>query len=343
MNNSTSLNSTNLTNSSDFGIFFQASGVVHIVLVVIPVLVIGPVVLGIFVSSKKLRDPVSVVYICTSTICIVGPLTYGLLMDLSLITNLDFWGSCDSRIPRAFWITFVAFQFQLVASNALLSCVQYVTIRWGTRKLSNCAALLVFFILFVIAFLGSMIHLIGPIEERIWGSLCRHPDGDSIPVLLVAIGIITFGLFTAPPVILVVLFSVLTALHIRKKVTMNNKPVKAVDKVVLIWTFAVIILRILPNCVIFASIGTETEPVNSVVFVWAWCGVYSVELSNPLFLFLALLLHKKARTTCLSKVKNICQKLHFKRFTSKVVPSGGPTLKSRQHYASVRVTVHCSK
>ncbi len=307
MNNSTLNNSClSLANCSDVAVFYIASGVLHILLVIIPVLVIGPIVLGILISNKKLRDPVSVLYICTATLCVIGPLTYGLLMDLSLITTVQIFGSCDSKSPRIFWILFSTFQAQQLASNALLSSVQYVTTRWGKKKVSTRAVLGIFFTLLVVIFLANMINLIGATKvKHIRGSYCRHP-GPEVPYAYALVITVTIGIFTIPPFILVVVFSILTTVHIKKHTINNRQSVKTVLKIVLIWTFTVIFLRFLPILILILGIDTISTPI-SVVLVRSWYGIYSVELSNPLFLFLALFLHKTVRVTFLNKVKRICQ------------------------------------
>ncbi len=323
MNNYTLNNSClSLANCSDVAVFYIASGVLHILLVIIPVLVIGPIVLGIFISNKKLRDPVSVLYICTATLCVIGPLTYGLLMDLSLITTVQIFGSCDSKNPRTFWILFSTVQSHLLASNALLSSVQYVTTRWGKKKVSTRAALGIFFTFLVVIFLANM-NLIGLTEEEhVRGSLCRHP-GQDVPYAYALITMFTFGVFTVPPFILVVVFSILTAVHIKKNTINDGKSVKTVMKIVLIWTFTVIFLRFLPILVIFLGFDTTSTPI-SVILARSWYGIYSVELSNPLFLFLALFLHKTVRVTFLNKIKikKICPMFKCKKIANKISPSG---------------------
>lgn len=320
--NSSALNISCLTlaNCSDVAEFYVALGALHILLVIIPVLVIGPIVLGIFISNKKLRDPVAFLYICTATICIIGPLTYGLLMDLTLITTLEVFGSCDTKSPRTFWILFSTFQSQLLACNALLSAVQYFTIKWG-RKVTIRAVMGIFFFLFVVIFLCNMIHLVGASkEEHIRGSLCRHP-GETVPYAYALVTLFTIGVLTIPPFILVVVFSILTAVHIKKNTIKNGQPAKTVLKIVLIWTFTVIFLRCLPILVILLGFDTTITPI-SVILVRSVYGIYSVELSNPLFLFLALFLHRTVRITFLDKIKKICQMIKSKMFANKVSPSG---------------------
>ncbi len=68
-----------------------ACGVAHLLLVVIPAAIMGFFALAIILSDKKLRDPASILLVCITIQCILGPLAYGLLTDLGLITNVPFW------------------------------------------------------------------------------------------------------------------------------------------------------------------------------------------------------------------------------------------------------------
>ncbi len=319
MNSTLNASCLNFTNCSDVAVFYQASGVLHILLVVIPVLVIGPIVLAIFISNKKLRDPISVLHICTAIICIIGPLTYGLLMDFSLITTVEVFGLCDSKNPRTFWILFGTFQSLLLATNSILSSVQYVTIKWGKQKVSTPCVLGIFFALLVIIFLANLIHLIGLTkEEHIRGSLCRHP-GSEVPYAYPLITMFSFGVFTIPPFALVVIFSIWTIIHIKKNTVDNGHSVRNVLKIVLLWTSSIIFLRFLPIFVIFLGFDTVNAPI-AIVVVRSWYGIYSIELANPLFLILTLFLHKTVRQTFLKKTKKMFGFKKVNKIASSILP-----------------------
>ena len=53
-----------------------ASGVTHLLLVVIPAAIMGSIALAIILSDKKFRDPASILLVCITIQCILGPLTY---------------------------------------------------------------------------------------------------------------------------------------------------------------------------------------------------------------------------------------------------------------------------
>ena len=57
---------------SEFANVYIGSGVVHLLLVVIPALVLGPLILSVLVSNKKLRDPTSILFMCITVVCTLG-------------------------------------------------------------------------------------------------------------------------------------------------------------------------------------------------------------------------------------------------------------------------------
>ena len=97
---------------------YVATGVAHIILVVIPTLILGSILLSLLLSNKKLRDPPSILFMCTTVLCMVGPVTYGLLMDISLITGFPLFGNCKAGTTPAFWSLFAMFTLQLIVSTA---------------------------------------------------------------------------------------------------------------------------------------------------------------------------------------------------------------------------------
>ena len=138
MNSSSNLSEfTNTTNPFlEDAHMFVGTGVAHLILVIIPTLILGPILLSVLLSEKKLRDPPSILFMCTTVLCMVGPVTYGLLMDISLITGLPIYGNCiTDDTPSIYWTFYALYTYQLSDSTAYLSVTQYITIRWSPNKL----------------------------------------------------------------------------------------------------------------------------------------------------------------------------------------------------------------
>ena len=306
MNNST-LNISCLNNpncsESDVAVLYQANGVLHILLVILPVLVMGPFILGIFFSNKKLRDSISVLHICTVMLCIIGPLTYGLLMDISLITNLKMFGSCDSRSTGIFWILFGTIQCQQYVTNALVSIVSYTIIKWK-KKISVSAVLGIFFSFLIVIFLFHLLYLVWPGEDNVRGSLCAHSIQDK-PYLYAVIALLQIGFLAIPPFVLVIVFSLSIVVYVKSN-TIENENLKRTLKFVLIST-SILCLRLLPILILIVGVIISIRSPFSLSLACTWYGVYSVELANPLYLFLTVLLQKTVRETFLRKIGRIFQ------------------------------------
>ena len=293
------MNSTNLTVALDFSEFtnvFIAIGVAHLLLVVIPSLILGPLILGVFISNKKQRDSVSILFMCITVVCILGPLTYGLLQDLSLITDFALLGPCEIFRGRLFWFSLAFFQVLLTISSAILVAVQYVTVRWG-KKLSIRGTILTFISFVFFVFLVSLTNLISLLDTNpdvvvVRGSLCyRTLALISVNIFLVQ-GLLVLSII-AISYIIVVLLSILIVKYIKRHTINNKKVVRDVLIIMVAFSTSIIIFRLVPvlRFVIMPNFNI-VENISLSFFL-----DYSIDFSYPLFLILTLFVHKTVRTT----------------------------------------------
>jgi len=90
---------------------FIATGVAHILLVILLSVIMGPTILRLLAANKLLKDPISIIYAAIVLLCVIGPSTYGFLMDISLISNQTVLGRCDRFAEhQVFWILATFFQ-----------------------------------------------------------------------------------------------------------------------------------------------------------------------------------------------------------------------------------------
>ena len=311
---------TNLTDQLDFTEYadiYKASGILHLLLVVIPVLTLGPLVVGLFASNKKFRDPASILFMCNTCVCILGPLTYGLLMDISLITDIPVLGSCEMFGGRIFWFQLVTYQLTLMVSNSITVVVQYITVRWGQKKLPIKLTVTLFFIVALLNFIVSFYNLQTEGTVPIRGSLC-HETGS----FLIS-GIITIFFILLPSAITVGMFSFLTVKYVKNNTIDNKKAVKDVGIIMVAMTISVIVFRFLPVVNFLAQSYGATEEVGAVV---SWILEYSADFSYPLFLILTLLVHKGVRNTLVERLKSVSY-ASVKQRSNRVVPATSTTIK----------------
>ena len=276
-----------------------ALGVAHILIVILPSLALGSTILSLLVANKHLRDPVSVLFGWTAVVCMVGPVSYALLMDISLITDEPMLGDCGTLSGGLYWSLFYAFHGLLIFLTALLSITQYVVIKHGTnssftsRRITAIVGLLT-----ITAVLISIPVAVGnkaSHPRKIRGSLCSRNE-DTRP-LLISILIIYLTHHVVPGV-LVVTFSVLSRHKVqRNALEGNGELVKAVTVMNILMILSVTVTRLLP----ILSFVIHAGNVNVLSFGLT----SSFELNYPICLLLTTILHKTIRENLIQKTKAI--------------------------------------
>ncbi len=294
-------NCCNVTESDDTeAAAYTATGVAHLILVVIPSLVLGTLILLPLLSNRKLRDPLSILFICITILCMVAPSTYGVLMDLSLITDKPLLGKCGTHTGEIFWVFYAIGHYQLLASTALVSVIVYFIIRWGQRNLSGFRIVVIFLVVLFMCLLGSLALFIPSFlapSIHVRGSLCAY-SGDGIKVLT-ALSYPSVLCYFVLPMSVIIVFSLLSFRYVKRHTIENYNPevIKAVLKLIAMITFSVIIFRLLAVLNVFITNSRHNPGLVQ------WIANYSVELSYPLFLLFIIAVHKTVKETLIKKLK----------------------------------------
>ena len=277
--------------------------VAHILLVVVPSLPLGVTMLLMLKAVE--RNPVTTLFACTTVVCMVGPLTHGLLMDISLITDRPVIGQCGTLSANVFWAVYLAVHLYLIMCATLISVTQYITIRFkngcgqGTKKWILPA----FFISVVIATLLSLPNLaVGIVGTcKIRGSVCIHTHPDvSVNLILYPSASISFLVYITS-VMTITVISVLTYKIVRREVIEGSNVKKSVLATVALMTVASVLFRLIPTINTAYSSGNVT--VNTRLYSHAVD--ISADLSYPLYLCLMLFVHKKLRNKLKEKAAHI--------------------------------------
>ena len=277
--------------------------VAHILLVVVPSLPLGVTVLLVLKAVE--RNPVTTLFACTTVVCMVGPLTHGLLMDISLITDRPVIGQCGTASSELFWLFIFGIHVCLLMCATLISVTQYIIIRFGNRRCLGTKrwSLIAFFILVVITILLSLPHLAAGIPGtcKIRGSVCiyTHPDV-SVNLILYPIASFTFLIFITS-VLTIIVTSVLTYKVVRREVIEESGVRKSVLATVALMTVASVLFRLIPA--INATYSSGNVTVNTRLYSHAVD--ISADLSYPLYLCLMLFVHKKLRNKLKEKAAHI--------------------------------------
>ena len=100
-NNNTENGRTNTSSDEELVTIYKAMGIADLIIVVIPTLVLASVVLYYLCRLMKTSGvkPVSLLFVFLAILCMLGPLSYGILWDISLITAVPVFGNCTAPHP----------------------------------------------------------------------------------------------------------------------------------------------------------------------------------------------------------------------------------------------------
>ena len=321
--NSSNLSETNAIVDGQVTSGYIAVAVSHIILVILPCLTLGPILL-IILSNKKLRDPVSAIFSCITVICMTGPSTYGLLMDISLITNKPVLGTCDDPSGALFWFFLGMFHSMLVVTTALLSITQFAVIKFGvSRSALTYARIFVILavlliVILVISFFVITAPVVSPTMKR-RGSLCTHSQGLG-KLIVSAVGVMYLGVVMLPSLLLVIIFSILSYRTLKKGLTQNPSVIQSVVLVSILMIVVTVLFR-MPQILLFFTRHARTGS-DDYVTLLNFTAVYSSEVNYPLYIMLPIFLHKIIRKTFLHLMKSCCLAICTKK-PMRVTPADG--------------------
>ena len=197
---------TNSSVDEELITIYKALGIAHIIIVVIPTLVLASVVIYCLCMLMKASGvkPVSLLFLFLAILCMLTPLCYGILWDVSLITAIPVFGSCTSQYPV------YGFQFMIVFGLAVAVLVTIAMIAVLQFMVLQCREFLILkYVIFVYAgllvtsFGISGIFFNGKYTE-IRGSHCKS---------YIQSGLVNTGVWAAPTftfaVLVTVVFSIL--------------------------------------------------------------------------------------------------------------------------------------
>ena len=154
VNNSASCSDFNHTSESSHDAFIISSilGFVENLLIVL----LGSQIIYCVYINKTLRDPVSVV-MASITISVMLYTIPNNLLGLSLLTDLPLLGDCSNLTGNMF-IIFPTIQFNIDNfSVGLIATIQFLIIKYGRKKVTNCKVLPVIAVLIILSVLLAII------------------------------------------------------------------------------------------------------------------------------------------------------------------------------------------
>lgn len=299
---------TNDTGKSDAtASAFVAVGVIHILLVVIPSLLFGCIILVLLLTNRNLKDPISIIFGSIAVVCILGPMMYGLLTDISLITDKPVIGSCDTPFGvGVFWFIYSSFHCFLLWITVLLSVTQYFLVQSGVRRVTSgrvwtaIAAIMLASLVFNIPNFAS--GFVGQAGLRIRGSVCLEESSEA--KLIVDVYVFIMLILLVLSIATVIINSVLICRKVKQSIIEMKTACSVVLMTVLMITATIlfrlpaIVLQIIPQDY-FHNFAT-----GPLFYQWVFSS-YIMELNYPLYSFLAIVLHKSIRKTLVEMGKSL--------------------------------------
>ena len=195
----------------------------HLILIIVPTLIIGMIIIVIIWKVRKSSGltPIIIFYLAMALFSLAAVLSYRLLWDISLITDIPFLGECG-RFPLYNIYNLLYFSFHsIVALNVGVAAVfQFLMLKYGKMVSSKWVYIALLFT--IITSIGvSCVFFNGRNSSTIRGSNCRFTDNFVGIIDLVA----WLPLAYTIPLALTIVFSVLTCYKVKKAIVqpLNNE------------------------------------------------------------------------------------------------------------------------
>ena len=294
---------SNETNSSTLDTFLIGLGIVHLILVWLPSVVLGITSL-IFIS--KLLKPLQInstilLYLIMVIISILGPSTYGLLSDISLIIGIP---KICTFYPSGIVVTlsFIIFHTLLSGITGLVAVLQFVILKYGKRLTlkTTVIALIIVTIVSVAIPCAVIFNEYEYIEIR--GTQCvSDPDTTQLHLAI----LLLFGYL--PPLVITIAATIVTHFKFKRSVV-DHKRSQIVRSVLAINSFNIVQFNVFrAAAVIIFYIGISVAPKDDIAMfkLLTVIGRYIADLSYPVTICSILIVHRSLRSMVLEFLKRI--------------------------------------
>lgn len=223
-----STNACNLSHQDEDPVPYIAVSVVHMLVVIVPSITMGAIILCHIRANKELRDPVTTLFCAMTVSC----MSFGLLIDLSMIADLPLLGSCSSRYRGAY--TAVTYFLRIFIPNqvALIACAQFIVLKYGKKRLTIGKVLAAFGVVTAVAALAGVVIAVPNLYEyttsapKIRGSWCVENEVVRRNTIYSSLFLVVIG-----GVFLIVVCSIRSYLIVKRSTIEADKIVRSVISV----------------------------------------------------------------------------------------------------------------
>ena len=262
-------------------------------------ILLGATILYRVYSDREMRDPITALFCAVTITTILSP-TFGLLLDMSMITDLPLLGSCSSPSRAIQTGTSCFLRMFTPCQIALITCTQFYVIKYG-KKITTRLVLAAFGVVGVCTAIASILLIAsgagayGGAVPKIRGSWCQENKAVLRNYLYQSAALAVIIIIC--PVTLVVAFSVRSYLIVRQSTIEADRIIRSVlivSVATLVLEFA---LKIPPTLVYYVSIVLNSAPI----------AYLSTTMSDTEYCFVLLLFmttHRGIQKAVFSKVIN---------------------------------------
>ena len=310
----------NETNTSTLNTILIGLGIAHLVLVWIPVVVFGTTVIAFISNLVKANQTLQInstilLYLIMVIISILGPSTYGLLSDISLIIGIP---KICKLYPSgiAVSLTFIIFHTLLSNITGLVAVLQFVILKYGKRLTlkTTVIALIIVTIISVTIPCAVIFNEYDYIDIR--GTQCvSDPDTTQLHLAI----LLLFGYL--PPLVITIAATIITHFKLKRSVVDQKKSL-IVRSVLAINSFNIVQFNVFRAAsIMIFYIGISMAPKDDITMfkLLTVIGRYIADLSYPVTICSILIVHKSIRSLLLDCFKNIfCIKSKPKKFSMEI-------------------------
>ena len=295
-----SANVCNLSYQVPSPIPYIAISVAHMLFVIVPTVLLGATILYHVRADREMRDPITALFCAVTITSMLSPVTFGLLLDMSTITDLPLSGSCSppSRAIRMGTLYFL--RMLTPCQIALITCTQFYVIKYG-KKITARHVLAVFGVVTVSTAIASILLIAsgagayGGAVPKIRGSWCEENEVVLRNYLYQSAALAVIIIIC--PVTLVVAFSVQSYLIVKQSTTETDRLVRSVLLVSVATLVLEFTIKIPAGLLYYVSIVLNSLPIF-------YLSITTGDTENCFVLLLFLTTHRGIRKAVFSKVIN---------------------------------------
>ena len=274
---------------------YVALAVCHMVFILVPAVLFSCLAIYFLVKQSLSKHPTNVVFCWICAVCIIGPCTYGILMDLSLILDKPFLARCENAWEGlVLWVSYGCAVGSYDALLAFAAITFYAALHFNIRRFSQWKLNIALGCVVVFAVVSACFWLLLAESQsvsrcKIRGSFCVTYFGGKKPVS-VTLEAVRIAIALLPLIISVVISLVLFYRKVRSSVVDFDRPLLlSFLRLFSVLAFGSFLWN-LPTLVLhFSSFdGTQRNFIEML-------STYSLQLNFVIFPLLTLSMHKEVR------------------------------------------------